>query len=231
MAPVQIFVPGGDFLTALRATRVVDQPGFYSWGPTVDMVADVQAWLDEPAADFGWMLIGEERMRGTAKRFDSREFPEAARRPALMIEFSAPCTKSTGAPGAGYWQRQCLAVPAVDGGLDPSSRGRGPGQPTEMGFVDRILPCAESALAGLGFTGTGACGALGDHPPADCHPNALRRLTTLVFNVCAGRLSTNCPAHDGSGGCGALSIGELIDDLAARIHAGDCLGAIRCSGE
>ncbi|MCZ6696678.1 MAG: DNRLRE domain-containing protein [Acidobacteria bacterium] len=223
-------VPGGDFFTARRATMIVDQPGFYSWGPTDDLVADIQSWLDEPTGNFGWMLIGEERTPGTAKRFDSREFPEEARRPALMIEFSVPCTKSTGAPGAGYWRRQCLAIPAGDGGLDPSSRGRGPARTTEAGFVDRVLPCAEATLADLGFTGYGACGAIGNHPPADCHPNALRRLTTLVFNLCAGRLSTSCPLNDGSGGCGASSIGELIDDLAARIHAGDCLGAIRCSG-
>ena len=41
----------------------------------------------------------------------------------------------------------------------------------------------------------------------------------------------SCPVNDGVSGCGAQSIGGLIDGLAGRILAGDCLGAIRCSGE
>ena len=33
----------------------------------------LQAWLDDPGTDFGWMIIGDESMSATAKRFDSRE--------------------------------------------------------------------------------------------------------------------------------------------------------------
>ena len=37
------------------------------------MVADVQGWLDNPASNFGWLMLGDESTNLTAKRFDTRE--------------------------------------------------------------------------------------------------------------------------------------------------------------
>ena len=37
------------------------------------MVADVQGWLDNPASNFGWLMLGDETAIVTAKRFDTRE--------------------------------------------------------------------------------------------------------------------------------------------------------------
>ena len=48
------------------------------------MVADVQAWLDNPASNFGWLVLGDETAIATAKRFDTRE---SASPPMLTIEF------------------------------------------------------------------------------------------------------------------------------------------------
>jgi hypothetical protein len=81
---------GGDFAANAAASTAVDVLGGYTWGPTLEMTADVQAWLDAPATNFGWIVIGDETMAVTAKRFDSRENPTAANRPRLTIVFTPP---------------------------------------------------------------------------------------------------------------------------------------------
>ena len=67
---------GGDFAPVPSATTSVGgftALGSYTWGSTAEMVADVQAWVDDPATNFGWIVIGDESTTGTARRFDSRE--------------------------------------------------------------------------------------------------------------------------------------------------------------
>ncbi|MEZ5303682.1 MAG: DNRLRE domain-containing protein [Verrucomicrobiales bacterium] len=65
--------PGGDFADAASAASLVgDRNQFYDWaGP--QMVSDAQDWLDDPASNFGWIIIGDESGPATAKRFDSRD--------------------------------------------------------------------------------------------------------------------------------------------------------------
>src|SRR5688572_29400378 len=63
--------PGGDFSTAPDAPSVPASSGA-TW-ETAEMVSRVQQWVDEPATNFGWMVIGDESASRTAKRFDSRE--------------------------------------------------------------------------------------------------------------------------------------------------------------
>jgi hypothetical protein len=79
-------LPGGDFV-ASSASTVIDQPGFYEFGPTPELAADVRAWLADPRANHGWLLRGDEAVAGTAKRFDSRENRDLALRPVLIVEF------------------------------------------------------------------------------------------------------------------------------------------------
>lgn len=85
---------GGDFSPVASASTVVEAPGVYVWS-SPQMAADVQVWLDDPARDFGWILLGDEASPATVKRFDSRESPLPPARPALRVEFrrgaSAPC--------------------------------------------------------------------------------------------------------------------------------------------
>ena len=50
------------------------------------MASDVQNWLDNPATNFGWIVVGNEAVP-RAKRFDTRENPIVGRRPQLTIEF------------------------------------------------------------------------------------------------------------------------------------------------
>lgn len=79
--------PGGDFNATPSATQSVDGAGAYAWGSTPEMVADVQSWLDDPAGNYGWIVIGNESATATAKRFGSRESAEA---PQLTITFIEP---------------------------------------------------------------------------------------------------------------------------------------------
>lgn len=84
-------VPGGDFAPAASASIPVSGVGPYTWGPTPELTADVQSWLDEPAGNHGWVLRGNEAGLSTATRWDTREHPEADRRPALRIEYRRSC--------------------------------------------------------------------------------------------------------------------------------------------
>ena len=81
---------GGDFSPTVSGSVNVAGLGPYTWGSTLQMVADVQMWLDNPASNFGWIVIGDEGFAGTAKRFDSREHPTPTNRPMLTINFTPP---------------------------------------------------------------------------------------------------------------------------------------------
>ncbi len=56
------------------------------------MVADVEFWLQNPNANFGWILKGEEADTSTVRRLDSREVENESDRPALLIEFTPRST-------------------------------------------------------------------------------------------------------------------------------------------
>jgi hypothetical protein len=81
--------PGGDFGDTVRASASVGGAGTASWSGA-GVVEDVQAWLDDPDHNFGWLLKGDESTGATARRFASRECPEASERPALIIDYQAP---------------------------------------------------------------------------------------------------------------------------------------------
>ena len=80
--------PGGDFLSSASATIEVARLGSYTWGPTDAMAADVQAWLDDPTANHGWALVGNEVERRGVKRFDSRERTDETARPVLTVVYA-----------------------------------------------------------------------------------------------------------------------------------------------
>ena len=78
---------GGDFGVGAVASRSVAGVGFYTWA-SAGMATDVQSWLDSPATNFGWIVIGDESTDTTTKRFDSREGVQAANRPKLTIYYT-----------------------------------------------------------------------------------------------------------------------------------------------
>lgn len=78
--------PGGDFSPAASATTPVDRIGIYTWS-SFQMVVDVQEWLLSPATNFGWIILSNETLSGSAKRFDSRQNATAANHPLLIVEY------------------------------------------------------------------------------------------------------------------------------------------------
>ena len=83
--------PGGDFSPEASATLGVGDAGAYVWASTPAVVADVQAWLDFPEENYGWLLRSAEDVPTSAKRFASREEEDAALRPELVVEYEYPC--------------------------------------------------------------------------------------------------------------------------------------------
>lgn len=82
--------PGGDLSPTVSAGNSVTGVATYSWGSTAQMVADAQSWLDSPAGNFGWLLLGDESTGKTVKQFGSRENATPANRPVLTVEFDPP---------------------------------------------------------------------------------------------------------------------------------------------
>lgn len=79
--------PGGDFDAAASATLFINGNGPAMWTTTPELVADVQAWLDDPSQNFGWMLRNANES-ASALRFASADFPDPATRPLLFVEFT-----------------------------------------------------------------------------------------------------------------------------------------------
>jgi MYXO-CTERM domain-containing protein len=104
-------VEGGEFIAAPSATTFVGFPDqSYTWqGP--GLVADVQHWVDNPAANHGWMLIGKETGNQNAKRLGSRQNPDAAQRPVLRVVWSpAPPPATDGDVPLPPWALGLLAA-------------------------------------------------------------------------------------------------------------------------
>jgi len=90
---------GGDFSATVSASQMVGGLGHYTWS-SAQMVADVQGWLDNPASNFGWLMLGDEVSSPTSKRFDTRE---STNPPVLAITYvpsGTPTPTSTPTPTA-----------------------------------------------------------------------------------------------------------------------------------
>lgn len=82
---------GGDFVATASGSTVVGLVSMaYLWDSTPGLVSDVQSWLDNPANNFGWLLLGDESTLGTSRRFFSREVAATNSRPSLVITFTPP---------------------------------------------------------------------------------------------------------------------------------------------
>jgi hypothetical protein len=84
--------PGGDYDPAVSGSQSLAGPGAYTFN-SPQLAADVQAWLDDPAGNFGWMLRGNEALvDGTlgAKEFASREHATTSFRPTLTVTYAIP---------------------------------------------------------------------------------------------------------------------------------------------
>lgn len=84
--------PGGDYAPTPSATVSVGNYVHYNWS-SLELVADVDMWVNDPSSNFGWVLVGDETDNTTAKRFNSRTSADVSLRPKLTIDYTpAPNT-------------------------------------------------------------------------------------------------------------------------------------------
>lgn len=125
--------PGGDYVPQASSRQFVGLPdSVYAWtGP--GLVADVQAWVDRPDANHGWILIGREDGNQVAKRFDSRENGDPALRPRLTVSYLPPDAVAANDADVPLppWALATLAagLAAALARRRPGRTGRGPHQP------------------------------------------------------------------------------------------------------
>jgi len=82
--------PGGDFVLTPSDTTPVNAAGqSYTWA-SAQMTLDIQSWLDSPADNHGWIVIGNEISNTTTKRFISRQHTNPALHPTLAVSFTPP---------------------------------------------------------------------------------------------------------------------------------------------
>jgi hypothetical protein len=133
---------GGDFSATVSASQSVGAVGVYTWSSS-QMRADVQSWLDDPASNFGWLVLGDESEIATAKRFDTRE---SASPPVLTIQFRPPGPRPTPTPRPRPTPRgSCHGCPTP---APPAPRSTSSKLSHPLSFLSRLfafLPAAQSA--------------------------------------------------------------------------------------
>jgi hypothetical protein len=84
--------PGGDFDPTPSITMTVDKAlDSYTFPSTPGLVADVQSWLDAPAANYGWLLKGaSESLPATLRGFYTRNAATPTLHPKLSVTFQPP---------------------------------------------------------------------------------------------------------------------------------------------
>ncbi len=80
--------PGGDFDPTASVSQLLASTSPAATLATPGLVADVQAWVNNPSANFGWLLKAVSE-NDPAVRFASREGTPA---PSLIVEFTPPVT-------------------------------------------------------------------------------------------------------------------------------------------
>ena len=80
---------GGQFVGRASAETEVTDSGTFLWHDEF-LAHDVRLWIAAPQRNFGWILVGDETTRQTAKSFASREELDPTRRPVLAVTYRVP---------------------------------------------------------------------------------------------------------------------------------------------
>lgn len=86
---------GGDFASTASATASAPLRGAFRFPSTAAAVSDVQGWLDRPAQNFGWLVLGDPNAVGDARAFAAREAANATSRPRLLLSYDPPSAQVT----------------------------------------------------------------------------------------------------------------------------------------
>jgi hypothetical protein len=88
---------GGDSATSPSAALSIGTTGDLQYLVSdPDLTADVQAWVNDPSMNFGWLFIGKEDSTSTARRLYSREDATLNFRPKLTIDYIEPVNAASG---------------------------------------------------------------------------------------------------------------------------------------
>lgn len=83
--------PGGDFVPTPSFSFGMPIAGMFLVPTSPGLVADVTAWRNNPATNFGWLLkANSETTSYTARRLDSRQSPTIVNRPVLIVTYLLP---------------------------------------------------------------------------------------------------------------------------------------------
>ena len=198
--------PGGDFSATVSASAPVGATSTYTWS-SPQMDADVQAWLDQPASNFGWLLLGNESQDQTTKRFDSRENAVAGNRPRLDVIYAppeppTPTPTPTPAPTAN-------ADGHADTGADRHARNDGDTEPRVGGHsrTDGVIDAYGDAQSGARADG---------HADGDTCPCRHARSGDRADGHADG--DTCAKQHSYPTGCGGADAGSR-DRFRGESHA------------
>jgi hypothetical protein len=88
---------GGDFIDAPSAIKTLSAVGEYTLGGDA-LLQDVLLWQEQPASNFGWIVLGSEIAGAAVKQLGSRENTAPSARPRLRLYYERP---QAGARSAG----------------------------------------------------------------------------------------------------------------------------------
>lgn len=77
-----------DYVSMGSATAVLNGAGSTNDFSSAGMISDVQSWLANPGANFGWILLAAGEPAGTGKEIASRE--DAVNPPLLIVQYGIP---------------------------------------------------------------------------------------------------------------------------------------------
>jgi len=83
-----------DYVSTPSATASLPSGASTNTFTSDDLVSDVQFWLANPGANFGWMLIAAGEPAGTGKRIGSRDDLNPNVHPVLVVQYTVPLTIS-----------------------------------------------------------------------------------------------------------------------------------------
>jgi len=192
--------------------------------------------FDSANFGFGGTILGSQTVQASFPPVPARFVKLTIQQPTAAIDEVEIlgevdlCPENPAPSSQGYWHRQCLGVPAGEGGIDPGRNGRGPESPTEPDFVPDLMDCADDALESLeGLYGTPTCEGMNADPANDPCQRAEKQLTALLLNVCSGRLSNGCDVDMSAEGCASTTVGDLVDEIATLILVDECNLAMECA--
>jgi len=144
----------------------------------------------------------------------------------------ADCVKNPNR--AGYWFIQCLALNYDKGGLGWGLYGnQRHKRAAEDNFAPELIDAVGSRLDHIfGQSELSACqDGMKVGWKYDSCDRALRQFTTLLFNIESGRLTEICPVCLGKPAIHATTIGELVNEIAGYINAGECSKALKIASK